>query len=292
MSDRKTVLSEILKYRYAHRGLFHKPEMPENSLLAFRMACEKGFGIEFDVHLTKDGKLAVLHDNGLKRVTSVRSDHLPVIPENAQIECEITIGSDALIEELTLEEAKQYPLEESDERIPEMREVLELVAGRVPLIVELKPNGGNHEKLCAEVMKELRKYEEDYPDAVYCVESFNSFAVLTMKKKFPDVVRGQLGSDLILDYKARVPNDPREGVKFDQLTNTLVRDLRFNPLTAPDFVAYKYEHKRNKAFRAFEGAKIFYTIKDPLDLAVGEGLGAACIFEGFVPESNLKGENI
>jgi len=234
--DRETVLSEILKYRYAHRGLFHKPEVPENSLLAFRMACEKGFGIEFDVHLTKDGKLAVLHDNGLKRVTSVRSDHLPVIPENAQIECEITIGSDALIEELTLEEAKQYPLEESDERIPEMREVLELVAGRVPLIVELKPNGGNHEKLCAEVMKELRKYEEDYPDAVYCVESFNSFAVLTMKKKFPDVVRGQLGSDLILDYKARVPNDPREGVKFDQLTNTLVRDLRFNPLTAPDLI--------------------------------------------------------
>ena len=290
--SREDILKELLKYRYAHRGLFHKPDVPENSLMAFRMACEKGFGIEFDVHLTKDGKLAVLHDSGLKRVTTVRSDHLPVVPENAGIECEITVGSSALIEELTLEEAKQYPLEESDERIPEFREVLETVKGQVPIIVELKPNGGNHDKLCAEVMKELRAYEEQYPDAIYCVESFNSFAVLSMKRKYPDVVRGQLGSDLILDYNARVPNDPREGVKFGQLTNTLVRDLRMNPLTDPDFVAYKYEHKRNKAFRSFEGAKIFYTIKDPIDLAVGEGLGAACIVEGFVPESNLRGEKI
>lgn len=290
--SREDILKELLKYRYAHRGLFHKPDVPENSLLAFRMACEKGFGIEFDVHLTKDGKLAVLHDSGLKRVTTVRSDHLPVVPENADIECEMTVGSSALIEELTLEEAKQYPLEESDERIPEFREVLDTVKGQVPIIVELKPNGGNHDKLCAEVMKELRAYEELYPDAIYCVESFNSFAVLSMKRKYPDVVRGQLGSDLILDYNARVPNDPREGVKFGQLTNTLVRDLRMNPLTDPDFVAYKYEHKRNKAFRSFEGAKIFYTIKDPIDLAVGEGLGAACIFEGFVPESNLRGEKI
>ena len=233
-----------------------------------------------------------MHDSGLKRVTTVRSDHLPVVPENAGIECEMTVRSSALIEELTLEEAKQYPLEESDERIPEFREVLDTVKGQVPIIVELKPNGGNHDKLCAEVMKELRAYEEQYPDAIYCVESFNSFAVLSMKRKYPDVVRGQLGSDLILDYNARVPNDPREGVKFGQLTNTLVRDLRMNPLTDPDFVAYKYEHKRNKAFRSFEGAKIFYTIKDPIDLAVGEGLGAACIFEGFVPESNLRGEKI
>lgn len=289
---REVVLKEILRYRYAHRGLFHKPDVPENSLLAFKKACERGFGIEFDVHLTKDGKLAVIHDAGLRRVTTVRSDHMPVTPENAGIECEITVGSSGLIEEMTLEEAKQYPLEESDERIPELKEVLDLVAGRVPLIVELKPQGGNHDVLCAKVMDELRKYEEDYPDAVYCVESFNSFAVLSMKRNYPDVIRGQLGSDLILDFKARVPNDPREGVKFDRLTNTLVRDLRLNPLTVPDFVAYKYEHKRNQAFRAFKGAKIFYTIKDPLDLAIGEGLGAACIFEGFVPESNLKGEKI
>ena len=292
MTDRETVLSEILKHRYAHRGLHHKPEVPENSLLAFKKAFDRGFGAEFDVHLTKDGKLAVIHDSGLKRVTTVRSDHLPVLPENAAIECEMTFVSEAIIEEITLEEAKRYPLEESDERIPELIEVLELAAGRVPLIVELKPHGGNHEELCDKVMEVLREYEKKYPDAIYCVESFNSFAVLTMKKKYPDVIRGQLGSDLIADYKARVPGDPREGTKFDMVTNTLVRDLKMNRLTDPDFVAYSYDHKRNRAFRAFGGAKIFYTIKDPLDLAVGEGLGAACIFERFEPESNMRGGKI
>lgn len=289
---REDVLREILKHRFAHRGLHHKPDVPENSLLAFRMAFEKGFGIEFDVHLTKDGKLAVIHDSGLRRVTTVRDDHLPVLPENASIECISTVGSSDIIEEITLEQAKSFPLEESDERIPELKEVLELAAGRAPLIVELKPSGGNNEELCDKVMEELREYEMKYPGALYCVESFNSFAVLTMKKKYPDVVRGQLGSDLIADYKARVEDDPREGVKFDRMTNTLVRDLRLNPLTDPDFVAYNYDHKRNKAFRTFKGAKIFYTIKDPLDLAVGEGLGAACIFERFVPASPLRGGEI
>lgn len=290
--DRTSVLEELKKYRYAHRGLHQKPHVPENSMMAFEKACDRGFGIEFDVHLTKDGKLAVIHDSGLKRVTTVRSDHLPVLPENAGIDCEITLGTQEIIEEISIEEAKRFPLEESDERIPEMREVLELVAGRVPLIVELKPSGGNHEELVKRVMEELREYEKNYPSGIYCVESFNSFAVLTLKKKYPDVVRGQLGSDLIADYKARVPEDPREGVKFDPMTNTLVRDLRLNPLTAPDFVAYNYEHKRNKAFRSFEGTKVFYTIKDPLDLAVGEGLGAVCIFERFVPESPMRGDKI
>ena len=292
MKDRKIVLEELKKYRFAHRGLHHKPDVPENSLMAFEKAFEKGFGIEFDVHLTKNNKLAVIHDSGLKRVTTVRSDHLPVIPENAHIGCETSFRTAVLIEEITLEEAKKYPLEESDERIPELREVLELAKGRAPLIIELKPHGGNHEELCDLVMEEMRRYEEEYPDAVYCVESFNSFAVLTMKKKYPEVVRGQLGSDLIADYKSRVPGDPREGVKFDPMTNTLVRDLRMNHLTDPDFVAYNYDHKRNKAFRAFEGAKVFYTIKDPIDLAVGEGLGAICIFERFVPESPMRGEKI
>jgi glycerophosphoryl diester phosphodiesterase len=292
MKDRNIILEELKKYRFAHRGLHDKPEVPENSLLAFERACERGFGIEFDVHLTKNGKLAVMHDSGLKRVTTVRSDHLPVIPENAHIECTTTFRTAMIIEEITLEEAKKYPLEESDERIPELKEVLDLVAGRVPVIVELKPRDGNHEELVKKVMEEMRAYEEKYPEGVFCLESFNSFAVLTLKRKYPEVVRGQLGSDLIADYKARVPGDPREGTKFDPMINSLVRDLRMNRLTDPDFVAYNYDHKRNRAFREFPGTKVFYTIKDPIDLAVGEGLGAICIFERFVPESNLRGGKI
>lgn len=287
MTNKETILSEILKYRYAHRGLHSKPVVPENSLLAFQKAAEKGFGIEFDVHLTLDGKLAVIHDSSLRRTTSRRSDHLPLLPEHAAEECKIITACTARIEDITLEEARFFTLEESEERIPEFREVLDLIAGRVPMIIELKPVGGNHEELTDKVMAELSDYE-----GLYCVESFNSFAVLYLAKAYPEAVRGQLGSDLIADYNARVEDDPREGVKFDRITNTLVRDLRMNRLTHPDFVAYNYEHRRVQAFRDFKGARIFYTIKDPIDLGVGEGLGMTCIFERFIPESPMRGESI
>ena len=74
----------LKKYRYAHRGFHDKPVIPENSLPAFRRAIEHGFGAELDVHLLKDGTLAVFHDSDLRRCANV----------------------DGQIEDLTLEELK------------------------------------------------------------------------------------------------------------------------------------------------------------------------------------------
>ena len=62
-------LEELRKFKYAHRGFHDKPQIPENSLAAFRRAVEHGFGAELDIHLTKDGKLVVFHDSQLKRCT-------------------------------------------------------------------------------------------------------------------------------------------------------------------------------------------------------------------------------
>ena len=61
----------LKKYRYAHRGFHDKPVIPENSLSAFRRAIEHGFGAELDVHLLKDGTLAVFHDSDLRRCANV-----------------------------------------------------------------------------------------------------------------------------------------------------------------------------------------------------------------------------
>ena len=66
---------------YAHRGL-HGSGVPENSMKAFRLAFERGYGLELDLHLMKDGNLAVIHDSSLKR----------------------TAGKDVRIEDLTAEE--------------------------------------------------------------------------------------------------------------------------------------------------------------------------------------------
>lgn len=101
----------------AHRGLFdNHSEAPENSLAAFRKAVDQGFGIELDVQLTKDGKLVVFHDFDLKRMCGIHKK----------------------LTELTYAELEQYSLKGSTEKIPLFSAVLDLIAGRTPLVVEIK----------------------------------------------------------------------------------------------------------------------------------------------------------
>ena len=109
-------------FRYAHRGYHDKPHIPENSMAAFRRAVENHYGAELDVHLMRDGNLAVIHDASLKR----------------------TAGADVLVEDLTAEELKRYRLEGTEEQIPLFSEVLEVFEGKTPLIVELKAERGNY----------------------------------------------------------------------------------------------------------------------------------------------------
>ena len=85
---------KLAGFRYAHRGLHNKDKgIPENSMAAFRAALEKGYGIELDIHLMKDGNLAVIHDSSLKR----------------------TADADVMIEDLTTEELDHYHLDGTDE---------------------------------------------------------------------------------------------------------------------------------------------------------------------------------
>lgn len=86
----------LRKYRYAHRGYHGKDLAPENSILAYKEAIRRGFGVELDVHLMQDGNLAVIHDASLLR----------------------TAGADVLVEDLTARELKAYRLEGTDEEIP------------------------------------------------------------------------------------------------------------------------------------------------------------------------------
>ncbi|MBO5477932.1 MAG: hypothetical protein J6A15_09305 [Clostridia bacterium] len=58
----------------AHRGLFNKEDIPENSIKAFELCVQKGYAIELDVNMTKDGYLVVFHDANLKRMTEIKYD--------------------------------------------------------------------------------------------------------------------------------------------------------------------------------------------------------------------------
>ena len=162
-------LKDLQGWSYAHRGL-HGSGLPENSMAAFRAALDGGYGIEFDLHLLKDGNLAVMHDSLLKRTT----------------------GGSGRIEDLTTEDLKNYHLEGTEETIPTFRELLDLYAGKAPPIVELKPVGGNHAALCEAACNMLSGYE-----GVYCMESFDPRCGYWLRKKGPDIIRGQLSENFV-----------------------------------------------------------------------------------------------
>ena len=191
---------------FAHRGLHSRDKaVPENSLEAFRLAAEAGYGMELDVQLSKDGQVVVFHDNTLDRVCGVHGR----------------------IDERTFEELQQLRLCGTDQRIPLFSEVLELVRGRGPLIVELK-NGRSNRELCEKTYALLEGYRGEA-----CIESFNPMIVAWFRFHGRDLVRGQLAAP-VQDY---VKDGFSKPVGF-VLSRTL---LSF--LARPQFIAYRIGHR-------------------------------------------------
>lgn len=147
----------------AHRG-FHTQEIPENSLSAFQKAIANGCTIEFDVHLLKDNKIVVFHDNNLKRMTGINKD----------------------IKDCTYDDLKNIQLLNTKEQIPTFQEVLNLINSQVPIIIELKYDVKKH-KLEKELVKILDNYK-----GKFCVKSFDPFIMRWFQKNRPDYIRGLL----------------------------------------------------------------------------------------------------
>lgn len=238
--------------RYAHRGLHDQSAgAPENSMAAFRRAVEGGFGAELDVHLMADGELAVVHDSNLRRLC----------------------GADVCIEDLTAADLKDYPLMGTEETIPLFREVLDLFAGKTPLIIELKVERDNANALTDAVMEALKGWR-----GRYCVESFHPLVLLRLKEKYPQVVRGQLSENFL---KARDVGTLSMPGRFI-LTNLLT-----TAVTTPDFIAYKWQDRRNPSLRLMRSLygvrEAGWTIRDRQTLEELEQDGVIPIFEGFLP---------
>lgn len=240
----------LKEYRYAHRGYHNKPVIPENSLLAFRLAANRGWGAELDVHLMNDGSLAVIHDSSLKR----------------------TVGADVCIEDLSAKDLDSYFLEESRERIPLLQDVLSLFEGKAPLIIELKTKNNNHDALSAAVAAMLDVYQGDY-----CIESFDYRVVHWFRKNRPNVIRGQLS----MDYFAV----PHKMPKWKRIYRTY---LWSNIFTKPDFVAYQFRDRESAGLALCQffhhPVTVYWTLRNKKDLLKAEHDGAICIFEGFDPD--------
>ena len=187
---------------YSHRGL-HGGQIPENSISAFKMSAEKGYGAEFDVQLTKDKKLVVFHDDSLLRMT----------------------GAESSISDLSYDELQEFRLKDTEEKIPLLREVLSTLAG-VPILCEIKKQGSNtNTEICSYVASELDGYSGDI-----CIESFSPFILRWFKKNRPDFARGQLSADFIKNK-----GDDLRGISAFFMTHMLL-----NFLSRPDFIAYRF----------------------------------------------------
>ena len=242
-------LEALQGFYYAHRGL-HSEGIPENSMAAFRASLAGGYGIELDVHLMKDGKLAVIHDASLKR----------------------TAGADVVIEDLTEADLPNYPLEGTDEIIPLFSQVLELYDGKAPIIVELKAEGGNHAALTKAACDLLDGYK-----GAYCLESFDPRCVAWLTRNRPDMIRGQLTEDFVSNKRSPLPM-VLKFILTHQLENFLIR---------PDFVAYKFKDRKtlgNFLARKVWGAQgVTWTVTSQEDLDAAAKEGWLPIFEGFRP---------
>ncbi len=227
---------------YAHRGL-HGREIPENSLAAFEAACREGFGIELDVQLSRDGEVMVFHDYTLDRVT----------------------GAAGRLCDKTAEELKALHLSGSDQTIPTFRETLELIGGRVPLLVELKGEDLNT-ALCDKVAEQLSAYQ-----GKYCIESFNPLLARGMRKRLSSITCGLLYTNVCRDKKKK------------SLLNIALTLMALNVLARPDFIAYNQEDRGTfpvwLTTTLYRAPKFVWTVKTEQDLATAHEHGACAIFE-------------
>lgn len=233
---------------YAHRGLFDNKEIPENSMAAFARAVEKGVGIELDLHLSADGRVVVFHDATLARMC----------------------GKKAPISALTWNQLKKERLLGTEQGIPLFEDVLKLVNGKVPLLIELKGEAAD-DALCWKLAPMLDAYGGEF-----CIESFNPLLLHWFVKHRPDMARGQLVTDL-----------QKEGRQGSKLLNFALSKMLLNFLSRPDFIACDGKYRKGLALlvcrKLFRAPFFFWTVRKRELLVHNRRHGDHSIFEGFEP---------
>ena len=235
----------------AHRGLHTEDrQVPENSISAFIAAREGNYGVELDVRLSKDEQVVVFHDPDLKRIC----------------------GVDALVDSLDWDELSKLRLFDTQERMPLLTEVLE-VLGDTPLIVEIKTAGDKNAKLCEETLKIMRSYKSSW-----CIESFDPRIGAWFRKNAPDVLRGQLGCPPLT---------------FTELSRFLIflgKNMLMNYMSRPHFIAYSNTPRPLAVLlcRAMGSMNFIWTVLPNHNIIKCEKENDTIIFEHYKPAPRFK----
>ena len=231
----------LLDNYIAHRG-FHNAENPENTLGAFERAIEKNYGIELDVQLLKDGTIVVVHDNKLSRLCA----------------------EDKYVSNCTYEEIKGLKILNSNYSIPTFKEVLELVDGKVPLLIEIK-NTLKVGELESKTYELLKNYKGQY-----AIQSFNPYSLAWFKDNAPNVLRGQLSSFF-------------KGESLSFIKKLLLKKLKLNKISNPNFISYNAENLPNKYCKRCDLPILAWTIRSQEQYLEVIKHCDNIIFEGFEP---------
>ena len=236
----------FIKYKLAHRGL-HNDIYPENSLGAYENAIKHGFAIELDVRVLKDGNLAIFHDDNLNRMCGVNKK----------------------IEDITLDEMKEYHLNNTDFTIPTLQEVLSLVKGKVPIMIELKPVSKKM-KITKRVYDVIKDYKGDI-----AVKSFNPLYMLWYKKNAPDIIRGMLSSYF---HHTHLP----------LVYRSLIKRLTFYNRIKPDFISYDFNNLPNKYIKNKDVPILAWTITSKEEEIEAMKYAHNVIFQDYIPDNPIN----
>jgi len=170
MSERRVAPEWLTRWEYAHRGL-HEPGVPENSIGGAEQAIAAGMGIECDIQLSRDGVPMVFHDWELERLTERQG----------------------LFADLDADELQEIGLLQTVQTIPRFEDFLTVIAGRAPLLIEIKSKPGyNVTASCSAVSEALRNYSGEH-----AVMSFDPRVGGWFFKHDRTKVRGLVGTDTL-----------------------------------------------------------------------------------------------
>ncbi len=240
------MMESYLQRPIAHRGL-HCELIPENSLESFLRAQERGFSIELDVRLSKDGVPIVFHDKDLSRMT----------------------GAKGRVDQYTLKSLKSLRLCNTKHDIPTLQEVLDAINEDTTLIIEIKSETMDFEleKKMSEVLKNS--------SAQFCIQSFNVFSLKWFRRNFRYIPLGLLTTDKF------------DGARINFFKKQVVRYMPFAPLVRPDYVGFNHESfsatQLNFISQSTNAHILFWTIRSKADYEKIRRVADNIIFEGFDP---------
>ncbi len=236
--------SWLVKDYIAHRG-FHDASNPENSLGAFVRAIDEGYAIEIDVQQIADGTVIVFHDYSLSRMT----------------------GKDGYTKNLLKSELSDYKLSKTEFCIPTLTEVLQLVDGQVPLLIEIKNEGkvGDLEKATYNLLKNY--------NGEYAVQSFNPYSLEWFKINAPKVLRGQLSSYF-------------KGAHLSFIKKFALKRMLLNKrVSCPNFISYNVQNLPNIYVKRYKKLPLLaWCVRSQTEYMNAVKYCDNIIFENFEPK--------